>query len=69
MSIATVRIICTVLAALFLGLIVLRRRKQWQDDYSGPDLVEYAFMAGFVAAAAGAILPSVATLLAKLVGG
>lgn len=30
----------------------------WKDD-SGQDLIEYALMAGFVAVAAGAIMPGV----------
>lgn len=30
----------------------------WKDD-SGQDLIEYALMAGFVAVAAGAIMPNV----------
>ena len=32
----------------------------WKDT-RGQDLIEYALMAGFVAVAAGAIMPSVAT--------
>ena len=32
----------------------------WKDK-RGQDLIEYALMAGFVAVAAGAIMPSVAT--------
>jgi pilus assembly protein Flp/PilA len=32
----------------------------WKDD-QGQDLIEYALMAGFVAVAAGALMPSVAT--------
>ena len=32
----------------------------WKDN-SGQDLIEYALMAGFVAVAAGAIMPGVAT--------
>ncbi len=34
--------------------------KIWKDN-RGQDLIEYALMAGFVAVAAGAIMPSVAT--------
>jgi pilus assembly protein Flp/PilA len=34
--------------------------KIWKDT-RGQDLIEYALMAGFVAVAAGAIMPSVAT--------
>ena len=32
----------------------------WKDD-KGQDLIEYALMAGFVAVAAGAIMPGVAS--------
>ena len=32
----------------------------WRDEH-GQDLIEYALMAGFVAVAAGAIMPGVAT--------
>ena len=32
----------------------------WNDD-RGQDLIEYALMAGFVAVAAGAIMPGVST--------
>lgn len=34
--------------------------KRFVDDTRGQDLIEYALMAGFVAVAAGAIMPSVA---------
>ena len=33
---------------------------------SGQDLIEYALMAGFVAVAAGAIMPSVATSISTI---
>ena len=36
------------------------RCRIWRDT-KGQDLIEYALMAGFVAVAAGAIMPSVAT--------
>ena len=36
------------------------RRKIWKDR-RGQDLIEYALMAGFVAVAAGAIMPGVAS--------
>jgi|GEM_PF-681518 len=65
MDVSMIRIICAVLAVLFLGLIVLRRRKVTMDEegyYSdSPDLIEYALMAGFVAVAAGGIMPNVAS--------
>ncbi len=35
-------------------------------DTRGQDLIEYALMAGFVAVAAGAIVPSVATSISQI---
>jgi Flp pilus assembly pilin Flp len=35
-------------------------------NVSGQDLIEYALMAGFVATAAGAIMPGVATSISQL---
>lgn len=44
--------------------------KVWQDkirkDQRGQDLIEYALMAGFVAVAAGAIMPGVATSIGTI---
>jgi pilus assembly protein Flp/PilA len=37
----------------------------WNDD-SGQDLIEYALMAGFVAVAAGAIMPNVSTNISQI---
>jgi pilus assembly protein Flp/PilA len=37
----------------------------WADT-RGQDLIEYALMAGFVAVAAGAIMPGVATNISKI---
>jgi pilus assembly protein Flp/PilA len=37
----------------------------WKDD-SGQDLIEYALMAGFVAVAAGAIMPGVSTNISSI---
>jgi pilus assembly protein Flp/PilA len=37
----------------------------WTDEH-GQDLIEYALMAGFVAVAAGAIMPGVATSISKI---
>jgi pilus assembly protein Flp/PilA len=37
----------------------------WKDT-QGQDLIEYALMAGFVAVAAGAIVPGVATSMANI---
>jgi pilus assembly protein Flp/PilA len=44
---------------LVLKLRVLR-------DTSGQDLIEYALMAGFVAVAAGAIMPGAATSISQI---
>jgi len=43
----------------------LIRWKVWQLR-SGQDLIEYALMAGFVAVAAGAIMPGVATSISQI---
>ncbi|HSW51480.1 MAG TPA: Flp family type IVb pilin [Bryobacteraceae bacterium] len=37
----------------------------WRDE-QGQDLIEYALMAGFVAVAAGAIMPSVSTSIGTI---
>jgi pilus assembly protein Flp/PilA len=39
--------------------------KIWKDS-RGQDLIEYALMAGFVAVAAGAIMPGVATSISTI---
>jgi len=39
---------------------MLLKLKIWKDK-SGQDLIEYALMAGFVAVAAGAVMPNVAS--------
>ena len=39
----------------------------WKDT-RGQDLIEYALMAGFVAVAAGAIMPGVATSISTIFG-
>jgi pilus assembly protein Flp/PilA len=44
---------------------LLLRVKIWRDT-KGQDLIEYALMAGFVAVAAGAIMPSVATSISTI---
>ena len=41
------------------------RLQIWKDT-KGQDLIEYALMAGFVAVAAGAIMPSVATSISTI---
>ena len=38
----------------------------WRDDTRGQDLVEYALLAGFVAVAAGALLPGISTSISKI---
>jgi Flp pilus assembly pilin Flp len=42
------------------------RRLQFWKDTAGQDLIEYALMAGFVAVAAGAIMPGVATSISTI---
>ena len=44
---------------------VLLRLKIWKDT-QGQDLIEYALMAGFVAVAAGAIMPGVASSISTI---
>lgn len=39
---------------------------QMLTDTLGQDLIEYALMAGFVAVAAGAVMPGVATSISKV---
>ena len=41
------------------------RMKIWKDT-RGQDLIEYALMAGFVAVAAGAIMPQVASSISTI---
>ena len=41
------------------------RMKIWKDT-QGQDLIEYALMAGFVAVAAGAIMPGVSTSISTI---
>jgi Flp pilus assembly pilin Flp len=42
-----------------LMFFALNLKRSWKDS-RGQDLIEYALMAGFVAVAAGAIMPNVA---------
>jgi pilus assembly protein Flp/PilA len=44
---------------------LLLQLKIWKDQ-RGQDLIEYALMAGFVAVAAGAVMPGVATSLSQI---
>jgi len=43
----------------------LLKLKIWKDQH-GQDLIEYALMAGFVAVAAGAVMPNVASQITKI---
>jgi len=43
----------------------VKTRAFWQDT-NGQDLIEYALMAGFVAVAAGAIMPDVSTSISTI---
>ena len=47
---------------------VIRLVVKWQiwKDRKGQDLIEYALMAGFVAVAAGAIMPGIATSISTI---
>jgi pilus assembly protein Flp/PilA len=49
--------------ALMTNLVL--KLKVWKDT-RGQDLIEYALMAGFVAVAAGAIMPGVATSISTI---
>ena len=44
---------------------LLLQLRIWKDR-RGQDLIEYALMAGFVAVAAGAIMPGVATSISEI---
>ena len=44
---------------------LINQLKIWKDT-RGQDLIEYALMAGFVAVAAGAIMPNVATSISSI---
>jgi len=44
---------------------ILLQMRIWKDT-RGQDLIEYALMAGFVAVAAGAIMPGVSTNISKV---
>jgi pilus assembly protein Flp/PilA len=49
----------------FTYLAVICRLEIWRDTL-GQDLIEYALMAGFVAVAAGAIMPGVTSSVSKI---
>jgi pilus assembly protein Flp/PilA len=44
----------------------MKHLKNFLRDESGQDLIEYALMAGFVAVAAGAIMPNVSTSISTV---
>lgn len=44
---------------------VMRSSPFWKDD-RGQDLIEYALMAGFVAVAAGALMPNVSSSISTV---
>jgi len=44
---------------------LILRLQIWKDT-RGQDLIEYALMAGFVAVAAGAIMPNIATSISTI---
>jgi pilus assembly protein Flp/PilA len=48
-----------------LTLVALSLRQSWKQK-SGQDLIEYALMAGFVAVAAGAIMPNIAASISTI---
>jgi pilus assembly protein Flp/PilA len=45
---------------------LLARLRLLADDAKGQDLVEYALLAGFVAVAAGALLPAISTSISTI---
>jgi len=47
-------------------LVNLAWKLRFWKDTRGQDLIEYALMAGFVAVAAGAVMPSVATSISTI---
>jgi pilus assembly protein Flp/PilA len=46
-------------------MVILFRLRLWRNT-RGQDLIEYALMAGFVAVAAGAIMPGVSTSISTI---
>jgi pilus assembly protein Flp/PilA len=48
-----------------LPYLALKLKLSWKD-LRGQDLIEYALMAGFVAVAAGAIMPNVAQSISTI---
>ena len=52
------------LSDLYLRLGI--RIRNLRDDLKGQDLIEYALMAGFVAVAAGALMPNVVSSISTV---
>jgi pilus assembly protein Flp/PilA len=50
------------------GLIHWVRTREFWSDTQGQDLIEYALMAGFVALAAGAVMPGLTASITTLFG-
>ncbi len=48
-----------------LNLLLLKLRTLAEDE-EGQDLIEYALLAGFVAVAAGALLPAISTSISTI---
>jgi len=48
-----------------LNLAAFYLKRSWKDK-RGQDLIEYALMAGFVAVAAGAIMPNIAVSISTI---
>jgi pilus assembly protein Flp/PilA len=46
--------------------LFVNRLRLLVDDTEGQDLVEYALLAGFVAVAAGALLPAISTSISTI---
>jgi len=46
--------------------LMISRLRLLADDAQGQDLVEYALLAGFVAVAAGALLPAISTSVSTI---
>ena len=54
-----------ILLRLRIWQLEIRQLEIWKDT-RGQDLIEYALMAGFVAVAAGAIMPNVASSISTI---
>lgn len=46
--------------------VLLLKLQRFLEDEEGQDLVEYALLAGFVAVAAGALLPAISTSVSTI---